>query len=329
MRFSRYLAVISLVLAAGTLTALKLSNSALPTNSNEKSVNLFTGLPGMNGEILAVKVDDTKYSHPQQGIEDADIVFVTEVEAGLTRLLAIYSSTYPDLIGPIRSARISDIDILSQFGRVGFAYSGAQSKMRPILSSANLLNWSAERNSSKVFPEDPHRSRPYAMMLDPSLLLARSENAVTPRDIGISHGRIDNSSKKIVSATIHWPNAKYQAVWNQKTKRFDLLYDDSPDLNSKGELLGSPMMVIQQVEIHPSEFGDKFGGITPKTNVVGAGKGFFLREGAVTEVRWKRDSVESPTVWTLPNGEVARFAQGQVWFFLTDKKPEFEIPADK
>ena len=80
-------------------------------------VNALTGLPGENGRVLAVKFDDTTFAHPQQGVESADVVFVTQVEAGLTRLLAIYSSQYPEVIGPIRSARISDIDILAQIGR--------------------------------------------------------------------------------------------------------------------------------------------------------------------------------------------------------------------
>ena len=57
--------------------------------------NVFTGKPGNNGKVLAVKFDDTSYAHPQQGLESADIVFVTQVEAGLTRVMGIYSSQYP------------------------------------------------------------------------------------------------------------------------------------------------------------------------------------------------------------------------------------------
>ena len=75
--------------------------------------NVLTGLPGSNGKVLAVKFDDTVYAHPQEGIEYADVVFVTQVEAGLTRVMGIYSSNYPEILGPVRSARISDIDILA------------------------------------------------------------------------------------------------------------------------------------------------------------------------------------------------------------------------
>ena len=113
--------------------------------------NIFTNLPGQNGEVLAVKFDDTIYAHPQEGVESADVVFVTQVEAGLTRLMGIYSSNYPELLGPIRSARISDIDILAQFGKVGFIYSGAQTKLRPVLAAANIENLSADRNPPTIY----------------------------------------------------------------------------------------------------------------------------------------------------------------------------------
>ena len=77
-------------------------------------------------------------AHPQIGLEDADVVYIEQVEGGLTRLAAVFSSTIPVRIGPVRSARISDIDILSQYGRVAFAYSGAQRKLLPVITAANL-----------------------------------------------------------------------------------------------------------------------------------------------------------------------------------------------
>ena len=297
--------------------------SSLTGEKQEVALNVFTGLPGENGRILAVKFDDTTNAHPQQGVEDADVVFVTQVEAGLTRLLGIYSSQYPDVIGPIRSARISDIDILAQFGKVGFAYSGAQSKLRPVLAKANLVNLSAERNPPTIYFNDENRIRPYAMMLKTAPLLAKAEGLDFARSIGYSHGEMSESSTVISSATIRWPNAKYEAVWNETAKKFDLLHDGNPNLNTLGESLGSNNLVIQIVEIHPSEYGDKFGGVTPKSTVIGSGKGYLLRDGRMTEVRWTRTDAISPTKWTLNDGSEAKFATGQVWFFLTDIEPKF------
>ena len=293
------------------------------TNRQSVPVNALTGLPGENGRVLAVKFDDTTFAHPQQGVEGADVVFVTQVEAGLTRLMAIYSSQYPEVIGPIRSARISDIDILAQFGRVGFAYSGAQSKLRPVLAEANIVNLSAERNPPTIYFNDESRTRPYAMMLNTAPLLKKAKGLEVAKSIGYTHGPISDSVTAITSVTIKWPNAKYEARWDEASKKFHLYHNGNPDLNTAGEFLGSNNLVIQLVEIHPSEFGDKFGGVTPKTTVIGSGTGYLLRDGTMTKVLWNRADALSPTYWTLPDGTEAKFATGQVWFFLTDTEPKF------
>ena len=151
------------------------SFSDLPFTGPEPERNVLTGLEGSNGQVVAVKFDDTKYAHPQKGLDAADVIFVTQVEAGLTRVMAIYSSQYPEEVGPVRSARISDIDILAPFGRVGFMYSGAQSKLRPVLSAANIVNLSAERNPPSIYVTDPNREPPYAMMVKIPALLEKAE----------------------------------------------------------------------------------------------------------------------------------------------------------
>lgn len=291
--------------------------------------NILTGEIGANGKVIAVKFDDTKAAHPQEGVEAADVVFVTQVEAGLTRLMGIYTSTYPDQVGPVRSARISDVDILAQFGRVGFLYSGAQTKLRPVLSAANLENLSAERNPPSIYFSDPKRIPPYAMMVRIPLLLEKAENVDRVKSIGWKHGEVDPSAQPIEAAKITWPNASYEAVWNKSEKRFVLNFDGAPKLTTTGAQLGSNMMVIQLVKISPSEYGDKFGGVTPKSSVVGEGSAYLLRNGSVTKALWKRASASEPTQWLIPkeNGDTdlqpAFFAPGQVWFFLTDEEPKF------
>lgn len=288
--------------------------------------NILTGEPGTNGQVIAVKFDDTRFAHPQKGVESADVVFVTQVEGGLTRLLGIFTSNYPDLVGPVRSARISDIDILAQFGRVGFMYSGAQTKMHPILDAANIVNLSAERNPPTIYIRDPNRNSPYDMMVKIPELMAKAEGVDTVKSIGWEHGEISESATAITSVKVNWPSASYEAVWNAQTNKFDLVFDGAPNLDSDGQPLGSNSMVIQLIEITPSEFGDKFGGITPKSHVIGSGAGYLLRDGTITSVRWSRDDATSETIWTLPDGSPALFATGQVWLFLTDKEPTIKYP---
>jgi len=302
------------------------SFSDLPFTGPEPERNVLTGLEGSNGQLVAVKFDDTKYAHPQKGLDAADVIFVTQVEAGLTRVMAIYSSQYPEEVGPVRSARISDIDILAQFGRVGFMYSGAQSKLRPVLNAANIVNLSAERNPPSIYVTDPSREPPYAMMVKIPALLEKAEGIDLVKPIGIKHGELAESAIPILSARVDWPNAKYEIFWNDDKKKFLLDFDGEPNVDVKGNQLGSPMMVIQLIEIYPSEYGDKFGGVTPKNDVVGNGTGYLLRNGKITKVNWSRSTPESETLWTLEDGSNALFERGQIWFFLTDKEPKFTYP---
>lgn len=302
------------------------SFSDLPLTGPEPERNILTGLEGANREIVAVKFDDTRYAHPQKGLDAADVIFVTQVEAGLTRVMAIYTSQYPDEVGPVRSARISDIDILAQFGRVGFMYSGAQSKLRIVLSDANIVNLSAERNPPSIYVTDPSREPPYAMMVRIPALLEKADGIDVVKSIGIEHGDLADSATPVLGARVDWPNARYEIIWSESEERFLLDFDGEPNLDEKGNRLGSPMMVIQKIDIYPSEYGDKFGGITPKNDVVGIGVAYLLRNGEVTKVNWSRQTPESETKWTLDDGSVAKFERGQIWFFLTDQEPKFTYP---
>jgi len=324
MRYLRLIASLTLVLALSAC-----GNYGLPFTSKEPDVpkNILTNLPGENGRLIAVKFDDTRYSHPQEGLEAADLIYVTQVEGGLTRLMAIYTSTYPEIVGPVRSARISDIDILAQHGRVGFIYSGAQSKLRPVLAAANLTNLSAERNPPTIFFNAPDRNAPYAMMARLPLLLEKANDVDIVNSIGWEHGDLSEGASQILSAKIKWPNANYEAIWNQATSRFDLNFDGQPNVSVTGNRLGSTMMVIQKIEITPSEYGDRYGGITPKSNVIGSGIGWLLRDGTMRKVNWSRESATSPTSWSLEDGTPAYFASGQIWIFLTDEDPDFTLPA--
>ena len=288
--------------------------------------NLFSGLAGSNHQILVVKVDDTKEARPQIGLEDADIVYVEQVEAGLTRIAAIYSSTLPELIGPVRSARISDIELLAQFGRVGLSYSGAQSKMRPVLAAANIENLSAERNPPSIYTKDPERSGPVDMILKPALLLERANAKAgtqidTPKLAPWSFG--DAPSGEILAATakIKWPNARYELRWDELSKKYLIYFNGEPNMAASGSQLGADTAIIQLVSITPSIYGDKFGGVTPFSKTTGSGKAIMLRDGFSYELTWQRDLETDVTTWLDADGKVANFKPGKIWIFLTDNAP--------
>ena len=294
--------------------------------AREEAKNFFTGLAGENKQILVVKIDDTNAAHPQIGVEDADLVYVEQVEGGLTRLAAIYTSKLPPLIGPIRSARISDIELLAQFGRVGFAYSGAQSKMRPVIAEANLENLSAERNPPSIYGKDPNRIGPVDMILKPELLLERANanpkiRIETATASVFAFGDAPKGETNTAIAKIKWPSAKYELRWDSANEKWLIYFNEKPNMAANGEHLYADTAIIQIVSITPSIYGDKFGEITPFSKTTGSGKAVMLRDGFSYQISWQRNLETDVTTWKSEDGDVANFKPGRTWIFLTDKAP--------
>jgi len=311
------------------LTGCGASSKKSATPSAEE-LNLLSNLSGGNGPILAVKIDDTPSAHPQINLDKADVVYIEQVEGGLSRIAAIFSNpkNLPDLVGPVRSARISDLDILAQYGRVGFAFSGAQRLFYPKIDAANLVNLSADHEPASIYSRDLTRQEPTNMILHPRSLLTKAidtEKKVLafPKDPGWKFGATPAGGQAIVSASFKWPASKYSATWSPSEKRWLLSYDGSPDLGADGRQLGSPTLIIQKVSITPSIYHDKVGGITPFSQTVGSGTAYLLRDGRAIPIFWNRSTAETPTTWTLKDGKSANFATGQIWIALTDSDPVF------
>ena len=291
--------------------------------------NLLSGRDGANGPVLVVKIGDTNAAHPQIGLEDADVVYIEQVEGGLTRLAAIFSSVIPMRIGPVRSARISDIEIMAQYGRVAFAYSGAQRRLLPVIAAANLQNLGAQSQSSTIYTIDVTRRRPHAMVLRADLLMQKVIDSGYKIDlaksVGWNFGDTQLIGVEISRATLHWPAATYGVVWAGLEKRWHLEHNNAPNLSDLGRVLGPTTFVIQIVSITPSEYGDKFGGVTPFSNTIGEGAGYILRDGKSFTARWSRLSPEFGTTWTSLDGSEIAFAPGQVWVALTGSEPDFTL----
>jgi len=326
---SRALLVLATYLAVlSTAGCASISQTVTQLISDPVQTNVLSGRDGENGPVLVVKIDDTRSARPQVGLEFADVVYIEQVEGGLTRLAAVFSSSIPPRIGPVRSARISDIELLAQYGHVAFAYSGAQQKLLPVIAGANLSDVGAMRRGPVFYETDPNRIQPYAMFLNAQTLMANEVNKGTVIDSAKNVGwtfskKIENQGFEITDVTMHWPAQKYSAAWDAASKRWFLSVNSVPDLSDLGKNLGPTTLVIQLVSITPSEYGDKFGGNTPFSQTVGTGKGYVLRDSTVIAATWNRPDSLAATTWTDATGAEIKFAPGQVWVALTDKEPDF------
>jgi len=321
-----------LTVILGIVSCLLLSGCSVVAQvaPNKAATNALSGREGNNGRVLVVKIDDTTQAHPQIGLEDADIVYIEQVEGGLTRLAAVFSSVIPQRIGPVRSARISDIEIMAQFGRVAFAYSGAQKKLLPAIAAANLQDLGAQRQSPTIFTTDPNRTQPFAMVLRADLLMQKvkeDENQIdSAKNVGFKFGPLQEGGTVTSKAVMYWTAATYSATWSSDENRWLLSHNNTVNFADSGIVLGPTTLVIQMVSITPSEYGDKFGGVTPFSQTVGTGKAYVMRDGQRFVTTWNRASAEEGTTFSFADGTVMNFNPGQIWIALTDKEPDFTSP---
>lgn len=299
------------------------ASSASPPASPSASSgpNPFTGTNTAAGPVLAVKVDNTRSAKPQLGLRSADIVYVEQVEGGLSRIMAIFSSKLPPRVGPVRSARISDLHLLPQFGRPAFAYSGVQAKMKPYVAQAPLIDVSQDHGNTGYTRTGPH-SAPYNLYGSPAQLLARAPGAAQAADIGFRFGPAPAGGRTVTSVTARYPAATLTFRWSASARRWLVTQDGRADTAAEGGRLGGTTVVIQRARTTRSQFHDFLGNYTPLVQTVGTGKATVLRDGKAYDARWSRPAEQAGTTFTTASGTPMTFAPGQVWVVLVnDGKP--------
>jgi hypothetical protein len=309
--------------APAAAAAVTSSASAPTTPPPEPPTTLLSGREGKDHKVLAVKLDNTQFSDPHAGLIAADVVYLEEVEYGLTRYVAVYSSEYPKEIGPVRSARISDLELLRQYGNVAFAFSGAQSLLLDDIARAFLHPLSNDAGASGYW-RVPDRTAPWDLFAHPKALLKGAPRANEAKDVGFTFDEaVPPGGKAAKDVTVNWPGAQARFKWSKGQDKWLLWMDGSPATSTEGPQLGGSTVIVQSAKVYPSQFGDSYGGTTPMTETVGKGKALLLRNGRTWPITWSRPTAKVGTTWRYRGKEIA-MDPGQVWIALlnNDRKPQ-------
>ncbi|MEU1765879.1 Putative lipoprotein YerB precursor [Streptomyces rimosus subsp. rimosus] len=272
----------------------------------------FIGKAARPAPVLAVKIDNVRAARPQTGLDGADLVYVERVEAGLSRLLAVYSSRLPESVGPVRSARESDLELLRQFGRPAFAYSGTQTKLDPVVEAAPLYPVPLGK-AGGAYSRSKERAAPHNLYVSPARALKAAPNASTARDIGFRFGAAPSGGRTTSSYTARYPSARFTFDWSAERHGWLVSMDGDPVRATGGQRLAVPTVVVQGVRIHASRYHDRMGAYSPYTETTGAGPARVLRDGKAYEAHWSRPSADGGTDFTTASGARLAFASGQVW----------------
>ncbi|MFG2502914.1 DUF3048 domain-containing protein [Streptomyces sp. NPDC048441] len=278
----------------------------------------FTGLAADRNPVLAVKFDNARMARPHTGLNQADIVYVEKVEGGMSRLMGVYSSRLPRYVGPVRSARESDIELLRQFGRPALAYSGVRSSLNKVLKRSPLY---ARPHGSLpgAYFRSGGRPAPHNLFVRPRSVLRSAPKADRPTDIGFRFGPAPAGGSPTKMRTVRYASASHTFSWSPREHRWLASFDGAPARSTSGARLGARTIVIQYVDMPPSRFKDVNGAATPYIKTVGSGRATVLRNGKAYKTRWKRPSAGSGTSFTRPNGTRMPFARGQVWMVYADR----------
>ena len=275
----------------------------------------FTGerIPYLR-RVLAVKIDNIVYARPQTGLGSADIVYVLPVEGGLSRFLAVFSSHFPPVIGPVRSAREDDIELLGQYGKPAFAYSGATAALLPYIHAvARIVDLYA--GTASGYYRGTNQVAPYNLYARTSVLLRQARDASKARDIGFRFGPPPPGGRPVRSVSVSYPAASFRFRWSPSQHRWLVSMDGSPAMTTDSGRLGPATVVIQRTTVRTSRFLE-YGSRPPYAESTGSGTALVLRDGEEWHVRWSRPRVGHGTTFTTGTGQRMTFARGQVWVVL-------------
>jgi hypothetical protein len=240
-------------------------------------------------------------------------VYALPVEGGLSRLMAVFSSHFPPVIGPVRSAREDDLELLRQFGRPAFAYSGATPHLLPFIHRAPIVDLYAGLPSvASSYFRDPRRVAPHNLYGRTAMLLSDASGASKASDIGFRFGPLPAGGRSVPSYSASYPAASFTFRWSAPAGRWLVWMDGAPALATEGGQLGAATVIIQYTQITTSRFLEA-GARPPYAVSTGSGRAVVLRNGQEFTVHWSRPSADGGTTFTLPDGTRMLFAPGQVW----------------
>jgi hypothetical protein len=285
-----------------------------PAAAPSQLVSPFTGEPVKAlGRVLVVKIDNIVDARPPTSLTRADIVYMLPVEGGLSRIFAVYSTRIPPVIGPVRSAREDDLELLRQFGRPGFAYSGATPQLLPFIARhARVVNL----YGTPAYFRDWRRFAPHNLYAYGRMLRAEARGISAARDIGFRFGPPPPGGTRTASFSVSYPAASFTFRWSARSRRWLVRMDGTLATDAAGGDLTAATVVIQYTVVRTSRFRE-YGIPPPYAESAGSGTAVVLRDGRAYRVRWSRPSPDSGTTYTLPSGARMTFAPGQEWVILT------------
>lgn len=288
----------------------------------------LTGLPladqaKLRRPALTVKIENPPAARPQSGLDAADVVFEEVVEGGITRFLAVFHSTDAELVGPVRSVRPSDPDVVSPFGGL-FGYSGGTQKFVDLLRrTPGITDVGVDKldeGPGKPYTRRPGRNPPDNLYSSTPKLYAAAPASSKPPTRFADFLPADQPFTG-AGAT---PAVRLSAQVGDANVVFD--YDQASKTYRRTSLVEgagtvAPANVIVQFTTYQPSPGDEDTNGTPveKAVTVGTGDALILSGGMLVKATWSKPSQAAYTTYADASGAPVRLAPGRTWIELARK----------
>ena len=301
--------------------------------------------PLLSGPALSAKIDNFEKARPQTGLNAADIVVVERVESGLTRFVATWHSSMPEEIGPIRSIRPMDPNIVSPYGGI-MAYSGGQDRFMDPMMATELYNATEDTEVGKeTMFRKQGTGKPYehTLYVRAGVLVSQHGDLQPPQQqfnfadleagesssaaSGEAFNQFQVNYKESTSGWIA-ANAEYsfsdegielptgETATHSAMQR---IQDGTPLIdNFDGAQVRSKNVIVMETELDFSAKDPTYGSI-PETVLVGAsGNGWYFTDGKYIEIQWSKDGSTDPIQFSLTNGDPLVLNPGPTWIEYLD-----------
>ncbi len=268
-----------------------------------------------NTRIVSVKIENSPASRPQTGLDQADIVYETLTEGGITRFNALFHSQEPPELGPVRSARMSDTQLVPQYAAL-FANSGGNTGVIRAIRSAGIDNLD-HGSTGAAYWRARDRSAPHNLYV----ALTRIREAAAARGLeatqrleGLAFSPAFDSVGSVTRLTVPFSPAN-SVVWSYDAAANTYLRanNGSPhrDRASGNQYAARNVVVMWAKTSATGPSG--IGGATLEISLVGNGRASIFRDGGRVDCTWEA-AADKPPVFRDAEGRILRLGPGQTWF---------------
>lgn len=276
--------------------------------------------PASSLRPVAIKIDNAAAARPQSGLDRACIVYEHVTEAGITRFTAIYQDEDTE-VGPVRSARRVDLQILPQYQAIFGHVGGAPAEMDAIRSS-DILDVD-QFFHSEAYYKPRQRVAPHNVFTSVSAIRATGERLGYEREAeleGFLFARTGLEGGSPADDIVLPYRSGSEAEFRYDPDAGDYVRYTGGLLHvdvSTGNTVRATTIVVQHVPSWVvSTTEDAGGAASYDFDLVGEGAATVFRDGQAIEGRWVRPELESWTDFYDDNDNLIPLAPGKVWISL-------------